>query len=259
MDPTFTVWHWTVSWHVVGLAVMLAVAYLALRVPYRMANQRLARAGQLAAGLYMTLVGLTGVGFAVICATRSPGWFDRDGLCNPGTLVLLAGILLLGLSVTLIATQHMARSDINFMFPLGWPAWFSGILAILSLCDLWFGGAGAHGWAPSRPDSQGAFAVSIATGIVAALLLSAWVITVMRSRSARATVGRALTVATFAATQQGILLVVHAASQGRIQAGGADIIISAAILAAAAFLAGMLVEDTATVEARSTRSLARAA
>jgi len=23
MDPTYTVWHWTVSWHVVGLIVML--------------------------------------------------------------------------------------------------------------------------------------------------------------------------------------------------------------------------------------------
>jgi hypothetical protein len=257
MNPTFSIWHWTVSWHAVGLLILLAVAYLALRVPRTLSNQRLARAGQLAVGLYVTLVGLMGLALAAICAAQSPGWFDRDGLCNPATLVLLSGLLLLGVSVTLIATQKTARGDVNFLFGLGWVAWLCGILATLSLAALWFGGA--HDWSAASPDRQGAIAVAVTTGIVATTLLIAWVVVVMRKASAGAAVGRALMVAAIAATQQGILLMVHAMSHGRIHAGGTDIIISASILAAAAFLAGMLVEDTATAEAAADNRLARVA
>lgn len=241
MNPTLSIWNWTVSWHAIGLVIMLAVAYLALRVPRRMQNQRLARAGQLAAGLYVTLVGLIGLALAAICATRSPGWFDADGLCNPATLVLLGGVLLLGVSLTLIATQHLVRGDVNFLYALGWPAWLSGILATISLCALWFGTGGTHG----SPDRQGAIAVALTTGVVAVLALIGWLVVVARSPKVRAELVRAAIVAAIAATQQGILLLVHATAHGRIHAGGVDIIISASILTTAAFLAGMLVEDTA--------------
>jgi hypothetical protein len=101
--------------------------------------------------------------------------------------------------------------------------------------------------------------MALTTGVVAVALLVAWLVVIRRNPSIYATLGRALMVAVFAATQQGILLIVHATSHGRIRAGGADIMISAAILAAAAFLAGLLVEDTATAAAVDVEPIARAA
>lgn len=195
-DPSFTLWHWTVSWHLVALIVILVTGYLALRLPRRMTNGRLARAGQLAMGLYMVFVGLIGLAMALICATRSPGWFDADGLCNPATLVLLSGLLLLGMGLTLVATQHVARSEVNFLFGLGWPAWLAGILSVLALCAFWFGGADAA----SGSNRGGALAVAIITGVVAAALLIAWISVVVRHHST--TVGRAVAVAAIAASQQ---------------------------------------------------------